>query len=132
MGQQLRKKLEDEMRATGKQLGVEFSRLELTSAAREIGLLTQIELNYPSQEVEEWVDVSYPDPANPLQMIQDRVRRVKRVMMTEAEAIAFHNKLAEERVIAQYANDPEGLKKFLGQLPSSKAVTRKAAAKKPK
>lgn len=111
----IRSKLEADLRAQARTIGVDFTRLELASAANELGLLEMIELNHPSKEVVEVMTVAYPNPKNNGEIIEGTVERKTRVLMTDEEVSAYYDQLAIDRLLEKYADDPAGLAAVLGK-----------------
>ncbi len=123
----LRKQLESNLKASTAGQGVVWEKCEVTSAAKEMGLLDQIEINHPSREVWNTINVSIPDPKDKQQLIEMQVQHKSRVLMTDAEVLAFYQEEAVRRVLTACESDPEVAKRI--QAAVAKPKGKKPAAK---
>lgn len=110
----LEKGIRDMLRATAPELT--FAKLEAVSAARELGLMEQIELNHPSKIEFEEIPVTIPDPKDSTRIIETSVRREKRVMMSDEEVVEHRRKEALEMALELLQADPERAKLFLDEM----------------
>lgn len=129
MNTNLKKQLEDSLKASTHGQGVVWSSCVLSSAANEMGLLDQIELNHPSKEVRKMINVSIPDPKDKQQLIETQVEHVSRVLMTDAEAIQYYEDEAVKRVLEACESNPEVAKRIQAALPKpGKKASKKGKA----
>ncbi len=108
----IRQKLESELRKSGKANGVKFVQLEAGSAARELGLLEQIEINHPSKEVFEELTVGHPNPENQNNMMSAKVKRSFRVFMDDDEIQEHSAQVAQQNLLDYYAANPDKFSEF--------------------
>ncbi len=127
MNQGIQKELQEYLKETGKLNGVSFSKCELTSAAREMGILDQIEINYPSKIQKQIIPVEIPNPRNRDNFKNVKVKHESRVLMTTEEAIEHHNKIHEDAVIERLSKDESLLEAFIERLRKGEGA--KSAAK---
>jgi len=97
-----------------------------------MGLLEQIEINYPSKEVVEEIAISYPDPENPTRFRSEVVTKKSRVLMTDTEAEAYRAEMAVSLLLDKFKDDPDGLANFIAarRVADGKGVEKKGPGKK--
>lgn len=133
MNQEIRSQIEGDLKKSLTGMGISWSRLEMLSAAKEIALLDQIEINHPSKEVKQTIVVEYPNPNKIGEFIRSEVEHTSRVVMTDEEVMEHHKKQDEERALALYQNDPDRFYALLAKVQKEQAkAAKKPAARKPK